>query len=944
MNDSLKTTADGAPPRRNTGRKVAKWIGVTLGSVVGLCALILTIATLYLTPARLTELINRRASDFLNAEVVSHNARFTLWSTFPRLCIRIDSIRITSRSLDNLPASVRQTLPANYRDLAYCGEIKGGINLMSLLGGSIKLHDVSTEKFSLNLVSVNDTTANYFVLPPEGLSVERIPKISANSVRMLNPGKITFFSAASGLDGELSLKDLKIKELERSNNYDVTVEGFVSAVYRNIRLLNTFPFKLYGGVALKFNPFSLRLSDYKIALGNLRSSAGLNLTAGNNPNMDYFDFRTESFNLVKLLGYLPEKLTGDISSINLSPMVKLSARLVKPYKLSSSALPTIELKCTASQEAITYSLGEGQSIPISNSHLEAVFYFDGDNPDKSTLSMPQLDVQVDGMKCSLAAVVTGIMNKPDVKTSLNVSAPLSKIAGYVPQFSRFDVSGDVDTDISVNFSLPSLTEFKPDSLAIAGDVRLKNLSLANSNMKFRMNDMNLSFTLAGKDKTDKPFRSKPQFADRASLAALPHTPEVLTVNLPDTVRKLLSQIDYSFDIASGPAVLTLRHYPEALRFGDIDLSLTNDKLDLRDFSFKSGPSSLAMKGSVSGLYNFLTAEAGNVAPVNLLMDINIGKLNINALAKAYEDAVVAATGHAPASAESIHAVASDSVAMLIPRNINARIRATAAETIWTNLYFKGLTADILVRNGDAFINDLNLTTSFAGASGKVRYSSGDIQNMSLMLDLNLSDIDMKRMYGKFPTLVAAVPQITNFSGIFGSTGKISAQIYPNMAFDMNSLEADLKLTGRNMKLNQNKFIHRVVRMLGIRNSLPIIIDNLDVHAYVHDNLLELYPFIFGFDKYKIQFEGLNNFAGKLDYHVAVLKSPVPLRFGINITGDYSHPHLGFGRAEWNNRKSSEISSEISKTLSFNLVNQLKKYGTMFIHKAAVSQSSSKSNK
>lgn len=921
--------------------RVLKWILWSVGSVIALIAIALASITLYLTPERLTNLINTRGSEYFKADITSHNARFTLWSTFPRLCIEIDSIRIVSRALDDLPPEVIESLPDNARQFVWCGEIKGGINLLSLLTGTVKLHDVTVDGINLNLVAVNDSVANYLIFPQSDAKLPDIPKIKANYVRLTKPGQVTFLSAQSDFSGRIDLSQMNLQRNGHSNRYRLASRGNVTATYDSLTILRSFPFAMNGDIDFRFKPFSLSMKDYKIALGNLRTSTNLDFTAGDNPHVDGFDLKIDPFRLMKLLDYLPKNFRESLSGLKADPSVLISARLMKPYLFSSSALPTVQVSFKAADGAMAYPLSDGKQLKISHSGLAAVFLFDGDDPSRSSLSVPKVDVVMNKLKCSLAAKVSDILGSPIVETDVNASSSLSELTAMLPDMKGFSVNGTCDTDVRLRFRLASYRNPVPDSIAVVGDVKIKNARLKNKEMDFKLRDLSLNFALQENPHPDSVLPRKVVWKDSRALKQLSHTPEYIAANLPAKAREMLNKINFNVDVATGPGRLTLKDYPAPVLFGESDLSLSNDSMLLRRFSFRSGPSRMAVAGLVTGLRRFLTAPAGSVEKLNMRLKVAIDTLDINNLARAYEDAVIAATGRPPVSSADIKSSASDSVAYLIPRNISADIYATANKTLWTNLDFRNLKAAIKVANGNLAVNGLRFTTSFARGGASLRYASSSIEQLDLNAEMNLTNIDLVRIYGKFPSLVAMEPQITNLSGVLGASGKINAQIYPNMAFDMSSMTADMMLSGRDLNVHQTDFIHHVVRLLGIANRDDIKIHDLDVHAYVHDNLLELYPFDFGFDRYMISLEGLNNFAGDLDYHIAVLKSPIPLHFGVNIGGKYSHPHVSLGRAEWNRKRSALISSEVEQSFTFNLVKQMRKGVTMFVHKAATSPEAQK---
>lgn len=67
--------------------------------------------------------------------------------------------------------------------------------------------------------------------------------------------------------------------------------------------------------------------------------------------------------------------------------------------------------------------------------------------------------------------------------------------------------------------------------------------------------------------------------------------------------------------------------------------------------------------------------------------------------------------------------------------------------------------------------------------------------------------------------------------------------------------------------------------------------------------------------------GLQNFDQTFKYHVSVLKSPIPFRFGINIFGNFDNWKYRIGKAQYKNTKVPVFTAQID-TLQMNLVSSI----------------------
>ncbi|MDE5652571.1 MAG: AsmA-like C-terminal region-containing protein, partial [Muribaculaceae bacterium] len=256
------------------------------------------------------------------------------------------------------------------------------------------------------------------------------------------------------------------------------------------------------------------------------------------------------------------------------------------------------------------------------------------------------------------------------------------------------------------------------------------------------------------------------------------------------------------------------------------------------------------------------------------------------------------------------------------------------ETVYTNLHLYNLAADVNLRGGRFVIRCLRIASDFGKAALDVNYDSSDIDSLNMQLGVAVKDINIVKFFRKFHALLEMMPEMSNLSGMISAEARMSGDIFPDMYVNVPSAVVNAEVEGRELKVHQSEFIRKITRMMLIRTDDDIHIRNIDVHALAHDNLLQLDPFNFEFDRYRLTMLGINNFNGELYYHIAVDKSPVPFPFSINIEGMFHHPKLRFGGPDYDTSHAERITSEIQEENSFNMVQILHKFLRAFIGRAA----------
>ena len=1057
--------SDSTPHFPNLLRKTLKTAAIASGCLLAAIFIMAVVLTVFLTPGNLTRIINREASGYFDADFEVSNARFTLWTSFPHFYIEIDSLRITSRTLRDASPGVRSQLPADADFLASTGRLRGSVNIVKLLTGSVWIRDLEIDRLNINLVALNDSVNNYNIIPRSADKDFGIPYFTAQSIRLRNPQPIRFFSAATKTEAVAHLRNVvMVRDREDRDKYRIRISGVADADVRKVKILSGFPFGMSGNVQLRFHPFRVAFSNFAMNLGNTRGRLDMDLDLGKNMRVNDLNYQIQTFDISRFLKFIPGIAIPSVSGLSADLSVNASARLTEPYSPSASSLPSFEICFNIPQGSISYSLSDRRSFSMIHSPVAARFAFDGKNVGRSHFEIAPMTLLSDAMIIRASAEVDSLLSHPEIKANVSVKANLDR-SGILQGISKsYALSGNLNADASIRFQLdqlssPSLKNIeidgsllsdaleitlpdqnirisgkriradysghaellshetlsgskvsasvyigkgyikgdstdmeidrlriqaaskavdlnmlqdetripytlrlssgrmslsdRPDSLAaridglsikmsadcigpfrpgssLQADIRTGECSLTNPSASIGLSKLNIGLDT-------KRFRGKTSMKKENAIqsGATYSRQEYLAFQLPSNARNILDSWLAKANIKTGNGSIAVASYPVPIQFSDLDIYCDTDSLNLRDASVRSGKSAMRLNGYVSNMRKILTIGTPQRIPAKL--NIEIDTLDFNHIASSYEQGQISRHGQQsviPRRPDTIPA--SDTMTMLIPRNLDIDITASAKETAYTNLRLYDLSADLGIHGGKATVKNLNIASDFGHASLNLTYDTRDVSRPSLSASAGVMQIDVVRFFENFHSLIEMMPQMRNLSGIISAEINGGVDFFPDMYLNLPSLHADMAVQGRQLKVHQNKFIRRITRMMLIPDSHDIHIRNMDVHASVHDNLLELYPFNFEFSNYRLRMEGLNNFNGMMYYHIGIPGNPIHLPFGINITGHFSDPHLSFGGATFKEKHAFDITGRVMTSKNINIVSEMRYYLQEFIHKAAVS--------
>lgn len=451
---------DAPESRRNkpAWKRVLTWTAGIVGGAIALVIILLCVATWWLTPARLSEIVGREASRALDADVKVADIEYTLWSTFPRLDINIDSISVRSRNFDHIPDSLRAKLPAGADFLLSARSIKGGVNLVRLFSGRVWLKDIEADRLKVNLVAATDSLNNFDIVPGGGQS--KVPRFRIDGLRINGSGYIAYTSLPSATKAEVRLRDAALTPVRfsgRHDDYDLTIKGLVDVTSGTLDVLRDFPFELGGTVGVRFSPFGISTSDYRVALGGIRGAITMNMDIGDNPRVNDFAYDMKGFRLQDLLQLLPGINSPVLEGLNADLQLDATARLTDPYEFSSAWLPSIEVDFRIPDGKVSYTFSDRAAYTLRHVGLSGRFVFDGREPSESYIDVPDLYMSGEGVEVNLAGKVTSLTAVPQISASLSARGDLTRIGQEIAMLRPYGLGGDMEVEADVSFSLDGTT-------------------------------------------------------------------------------------------------------------------------------------------------------------------------------------------------------------------------------------------------------------------------------------------------------------------------------------------------------------------------------------------------------------------------------------------------------------------------------------------------------
>lgn len=428
---------------------------------------------------------------------------------------------------------------------------------------------------------------------------------------------------------------------------------------------------------------------------------------------------------------------------------------------------------------------------------------------------------------------------------------------------------------------------------------------------------------------------------RLSTAMTDEDTEMLQLELAGGFRRFLSDWELAGNLSTRSARLFTPYFPLRNRVRKLDLAFSTDSLILSGVKYTAGSSDMQLQGIISNIRRALLGNAAdNTLKINL--DISSDTIDVNQLASAtfagsayagrrrrglsgFDMGRMSADDDDSDLDRQFDALADgqpDSVGpLLIPSNIDARINVNAKNVLYSDLLLNNLGGQLLVYGGAVNLHNLTAASDAGSLSLSALYSASKPTDMSFGFGMDLTNFRVGRFLRLMPALDSIMPMIRDFDGIINADVAATVDIDSAMNMRLPTLDAAVRLTGDSLSIIDPDTYRTLGKWLRFKDKTDNTIKHMNVELIVHDNVMQIFPFEFDIDRYRLGVAGSNDLDMNFKYHIAILKSPLPFKFGINISGNPDKYKVRFGGAKFKPGMAAE-SVGIVDTARVNLIRQI----------------------
>lgn len=414
--------------------------------------------------------------------------------------------------------------------------------------------------------------------------------------------------------------------------------------------------------------------------------------------------------------------------------------------------------------------------------------------------------------------------------------------------------------------------------------------------------------------------------------------EIMDWGASPLFKKILNLWTFHGSLTSDRASLFSPYMPMRNRFRHINLAFNNDTVAVNNVQYKVGRSDFVLDGVVTNMRRAFTGVSGR-SPLRVNLGLVSDTIDVNQLT----DLVMAGAAFGASRASKEHFSmgnidqdedelerklaartqdAPDTVMpLLIPVNLDAEFSLKAGHVLYSDLVLDDMQGRVLAYNGSLNLDNLGARSSVGNINLSALYSGRNPQDLRFGFGLQLDKFNIDKFLKLVPAVDSVLPVMRDFAGTINADVAATADVDSHMNLVMPTLDAAIGIKGDSLALLDPDTFSSLAKWLMFKDKKRNFIDHMDVQMTIRDNQLDIYPFIFTIDRYRLGVQGYNDFNMNFHYHIAVLKSPIPFKFGINISGNPDKYKIRLGGAKFGEKQIRQVA--IVDTTRVNLLKEIK---------------------
>lgn len=332
-------------------------------------------------------------------------------------------------------------------------------------------------------------------------------------------------------------------------------------------------------------------------------------------------------------------------------------------------------------------------------------------------------------------------------------------------------------------------------------------------------------------------------------------------------------------------IIALSSLNVPLEIPSIQMNFDPEVFHIKESKLKIDQSDFSLSGTLSNVLSYFRKDSllrGNFDFVSTHTDV-VQLMNLTSgIGEQKNDSVTATVGGP----------------YMVPKGMDLMLNVnigTATFGTGTATMIKG---GVQVKDGLLVLDEFDFITPAARMQLTTMYRTPRKNHLFMGVACHMYDIEIEELLKMVPDIDSMMPMLRSFKG--KGEYHMAVETYLDSLYNpkKSTIRGAASIKGQDLVLMDGQTFSEIAKTLKFKKSTFNKVDSLSAEFTVFKDEIDVYPFLIVMDKYKGVVAGRHNLDLTFDYHISVVDSPLPLKFGINITGTMDNMKYGLAKCRY----------------------------------------------
>jgi len=235
---------------------------------------------------------------------------------------------------------------------------------------------------------------------------------------------------------------------------------------------------------------------------------------------------------------------------------------------------------------------------------------------------------------------------------------------------------------------------------------------------------------------------------------------------------------------------------------------------------------------------------------------------------------------------------------MVPKGMDLLMNVNIAAATFGSDSAKMIKGGVRLKDGLLVLDNFDFTTPAAKMQITTMYRTPRKNHLFMGLECQMQNIEIEALLKMIPDIDSIMPMLRSFRG--KGEFHMAVETYLDSLYNpkKSTIRGAASIKGQDLVLMDGPTFSEIAKTLRFNKKTNNRVDSLSAEFTVFKQEVDVYPFLIVMDKYKAVIAGRHNLDLSFDYHISVVDSPLPFKFGINIKGTMDDMKYGLAKCRY----------------------------------------------